>query len=148
MTDRDRQIGQNIARLRGERSQQWLAGAMKERGHRWSQSTVWSVEKGDRPMRLTEALDVAEVLEASLASLTLEAGLGGWTGKMVTLVEGLQTARRHLQEAAESYDLARWKLARHLDAASDEARFVVGEEGISSYRAMADKDAIEAVRGD
>lgn len=99
-------------------------------------------------MRLTEALDVAEVLEASLASLTLEAGLGGWTGKMVTLVEGLQTARRHLQEAAESYDLARWKLARHLDAASDEARFVVGEEGISSYRAMADKDAIEAVRGD
>jgi hypothetical protein len=43
-------------------TQQALANEMRERGHKWSQATVWSVEKGERPIRLTEAVDVAEIL--------------------------------------------------------------------------------------
>jgi hypothetical protein len=35
---------------------------MRERGWKWSQATVWSVEKGERPLRLSEATDLAEVL--------------------------------------------------------------------------------------
>lgn len=61
----DERIGRQVAFLRGVRdvSQTALAEAMKARGHqKWSQSTVWAVEKGTRPLRLTEALDVAYVL--------------------------------------------------------------------------------------
>lgn len=36
---------------------------MRERGHRWSQATVWNVERGERPLRLSEANSLAEILE-------------------------------------------------------------------------------------
>lgn len=39
---------------------------MRARGHKWSQATVWSVEKGDRPLRYLEAVDLAEVLGAEI----------------------------------------------------------------------------------
>lgn len=62
MSDRDEAIGQNLARFRGERTQQDVADAMRSLGYKWSQATVWSVEKGERPMRLTEAIDIAHIL--------------------------------------------------------------------------------------
>lgn len=65
----DEAIGQNIARLRGPLSQVDLAKKMKGKGWKWSQSTVWSVEKGDRPLRLREASDLAEILGTPLESL-------------------------------------------------------------------------------
>jgi hypothetical protein len=58
----DEQIGMNLVRFRADRSQQSLADAMRERGWKWSQATVWSVETGERPLRLSEATDLAEVL--------------------------------------------------------------------------------------
>ncbi|GAB3698534.1 hypothetical protein [Mariniluteicoccus flavus] len=61
-TERDKKIGLNVARLRSDKSQQFVADAMRECGHRWSQSTVWSVEKGDRPLKFTEAVDLTKVL--------------------------------------------------------------------------------------
>jgi len=51
-----------MAILRGDRTQQAVADEMRRRGWRWSQATVWSVEKGDRPLRLAEAEDLATVL--------------------------------------------------------------------------------------
>lgn len=65
-SEQDLWIGQNVANARGEMSQQALADAMREAGHKWSQSTVWSVEKGDRPLRLTEASDLSRLLDRSL----------------------------------------------------------------------------------
>lgn len=62
-TDMDRLIGQNLAALRGDMPQKALADLMRDRGHKWSQATVWSVEKGDRPLKLTEARDLESVLE-------------------------------------------------------------------------------------
>lgn len=59
----DNQIGQNIARLRGAMSQKDLALAMRDRGHKWSQATVWNVERGERPLRLSEATALVDVLE-------------------------------------------------------------------------------------
>ncbi|NKY08980.1 helix-turn-helix domain-containing protein [Cellulomonas hominis] len=68
----DEQIGRNVAALRGQRSQQAIADAMRERGWKWSQATVWSVEKGDRPLRLAEAVELAEVLKVPVTQLTKE----------------------------------------------------------------------------
>lgn len=71
----DKQIGQNIARLRGAMSQKDLAVAMRHRGHKWSQATVWNVERGERPLRLSEATAVAELLELeSVQSITAPEG--------------------------------------------------------------------------
>jgi CRISPR/Cas system-associated exonuclease Cas4 (RecB family) len=61
-TEQDRQIGRTMAILRGDKTQQAVADEMRMRGWRWSQATVWSVEKGERPLRLAEAEDLAEVL--------------------------------------------------------------------------------------
>ena len=61
-TEQDRHIGQTMAILRGDKTQQDVADEMRQRGWRWSQATVWSVEKGDRPLRLAEAEDLAAVL--------------------------------------------------------------------------------------
>lgn len=64
-------IGQAVALLRRGSSQQAVADAMRARGHeKWSQSTVWAVEKGTRPLRLAEAQDLASVLGCQLWELT------------------------------------------------------------------------------
>ena len=70
MHEQDRLIGQSVAVLRGEKTQKAVADAMRERGWKWSQATVWSVEKGDRPLRLAEAEDLAAVLGTHLHALT------------------------------------------------------------------------------
>lgn len=66
VTTRDEQIGRNLAALRGDVSQKELATRMKRFGWKWSQATVWTVESGERPLRLAEAQDIAEILELGL----------------------------------------------------------------------------------
>lgn len=81
MSDRDKQIGETLKTLRGETSQEALADSMRERGWKWSQATVWSVEKGERPLRLAEAEDLASVLGTHLSTLTgtpIEAQIQGF----------------------------------------------------------------------
>lgn len=62
-------IGQNLAKLRGSMSQKDLAARMKEREWKWVQSTVASVEKGERPLRLREAADLASILGCAIEDL-------------------------------------------------------------------------------
>jgi len=58
----DEQIGATLIRLRSGRSQKDVADAMRSHGFKWSQATVWAVEKGERPLRLTEAQALGVVL--------------------------------------------------------------------------------------
>ena len=59
---RDVLAGRNLAILRGDMTQATLAAKMRDLGWKWSQATVWAVEKGDRPFRLAEAQDVLGLL--------------------------------------------------------------------------------------
>lgn len=74
---RDRIIGENVARVRAaaNRSQADVADEMRRKGFKWSQATVWSVEKGERPLRLAEAEALAAVLDDSRVSDFLSAPL-------------------------------------------------------------------------
>jgi kynureninase len=72
MSDSDAQIGKRLAELRGDTSQANLAAAMAERGHKWSQATVWSVEAAKRPLRLAEAADVAAILGIEVRELLVQ----------------------------------------------------------------------------
>ncbi len=71
----DVRIGQNLARFRGAMSQAELAKKMRDmnKGHKWSQTTVWTVEKGERPLKLAEADTLAEILGINLDALLEDA---------------------------------------------------------------------------
>jgi len=64
----DFEIGRKLANIRLKRSlsQDQLADMMNERGHQWSRKTVWSMERGIRSIRLSEAYDLEDVLGVSL----------------------------------------------------------------------------------
>lgn len=117
-TSRDQRIGENIAAYRRGRSQEWLAEQMRERGHeKWSQSTVWSVEKGKRPLKFSEALDLAQVLGLPDATSLADGRLGRH------LVSLTQEAHRHAGALASAVgDL------REVQAVLREALDALGED--------------------
>lgn len=60
------QIGKNLKIMRGEMTQADLAEAMRKRGYKWTQATVWTAEQGDRKLKLDEAKSLADILGGSL----------------------------------------------------------------------------------
>jgi len=72
----DSDIGRRVRAVRESQnlSQEGLAYLMREAGHRkWTQSTVWSVESGERSLKFAEALAVMHATGATLADLTGDA---------------------------------------------------------------------------
>ena len=63
-------IGHNLTVLRGSMSQKELADRMRKLGFKWSQATVWSIEKGERPLRLTESEALGSVFGINARLLT------------------------------------------------------------------------------
>lgn len=60
----EEQIGADVAtaRERAGLSQKELAAAMTDRGFKWAQATVSQIEKGERPLRLTESDHLSELI--------------------------------------------------------------------------------------
>lgn len=60
----EEQIGADVttARERAGMSQKELAAAMTDRGFKWAQATVSQIENGERPLRLSEADHLAELI--------------------------------------------------------------------------------------
>lgn len=100
----DKQIGLNLLRLREQAglSQKELAAAVKKAGPRWSQATVWSVESGERPLRLTEALLLGNILEVNYQSLVRDTEQGEYEIALNELV----AAHEQLAKAVSVYDQA------------------------------------------
>lgn len=124
---RDVQIGRNIARLRGDRTQQSVAEEMRAWGWRWSQATVWSVETGERPLKYWEVVDLARVLEVPVEAFTSESELMDelWAaenehsesvGELMTAsilyLESQEELRQVLRRAEESGEVPEERLAR------------------------------------
>lgn len=86
------QIGRNIIRYRGDMSQVQLAELMTERGNRWSQATVWNTEQGNRPLKLKEAMDLAEILSVGLDALTIEETQGEFLAFLVNDLDELESS--------------------------------------------------------
>lgn len=71
----DREIGQRVraARERTTMPQQHIANVMTmTRGHRWHQTVLAKVESGERALKLSEAVEVADILGVPLCQLTGE----------------------------------------------------------------------------
>lgn len=88
-----------MASLRGARSQKVLAEQMRDRGWSWAQATVSSVEKGERPLRLTEAEDLADLL-----GVPINAFLQDWRERLEAAQQRLVRLTHQAQEAARELD--------------------------------------------
>lgn len=97
-------------------SQKDLAERMRERGWKWSQATVWSIEKGERPLRLAEAEDVSAVLGGigthRLTAPEPEAVIWSWMhvvsrahGQLEAAIQEYWDAQDQLTVAAEQSDI-------------------------------------------
>lgn len=101
LVDRNQQIGKNLERLRNGMSQEALAKNMREFGHKWSKATVWAVERGDRPLKLTEANDLLRIFgrdsNRDMALLLRDS-------RNAEVSETISEARSRLQRFADSCD--------------------------------------------
>lgn len=110
MSDRDVVVGQNLAKLRGDRTQQDIAEAMREAGYKWSQATVWSVEKGERPIRLSEAESLAGILKCSIDRMLLPDQDAELVSRLWKFEHDLVIAGRELAKSARNYEDRKWAL--------------------------------------
>jgi hypothetical protein len=92
-------------------SQKELAESMRSLGFRWSQATVWSIEKGERPLRLIEADAVAFITNSSVSEL-LRPGVSGTLRAVANeavlalgqIADVLGTHRGSLERVADDLD--------------------------------------------
>lgn len=143
----DALVGANLADLRerAEMTQKQLADEMRVAGHRWSQATVWSVEKGDRPLRLIEAVDAAEVLSATVDDLWSPSELAAASRSLHDATTRLAFVRDQLQRWDETLRLRRASLAQaisRLEALGVEAKCDAMEESIE-FRLWAAKKQLD-----
>lgn len=88
MTSNDEHIGQILTLKRGGMSQQALAESMRSLGWKWSQATVWSIEKGERPLRLAEAADVAAIVGIDVRDFLLDPVVASYGQELSDAHEG------------------------------------------------------------
>lgn len=96
----DAEIGKNLTRFRAAAglTQQRLGALMTQRGWKWSQTTVYNVEKGERPLRLREAEDVAHVVGVTVNDLVRPAPAGI---HLARIQEDMKDLRADFHDAAE-----------------------------------------------
>ncbi|MDP5226640.1 MULTISPECIES: hypothetical protein [Arthrobacter] len=98
----DKQIGKNLATLRGERSQQDVASQMRALGYKWSQATVWAVEKGERPLKVVEAVALAGLFSKTLDDLlSSDTSFDLALDELESAIAALKPARAMIDSAME-----------------------------------------------
>lgn len=116
MATTDKQIGKNLAQFRGIMSQKELADRMRDLGWKWSQATVWSIEKGERPLRLVEA----EALQSILGRFSVFHLLASETERALQIAEDeLFRAHLDLEKAMREHFSKRFRLALIADSQSE-----------------------------
>ena len=101
MTLNDIEIGSLVKAARGEMSQANLARAMHGAGFKWSQPTTVAIEKGERPLKLSEVVVLCEILGVSPERFVAEAS-----------VSATARRRRELEAARRNFKLASERLAQ------------------------------------
>lgn len=61
-TEHDQAIARNFQRLRGNTTMDELAMRMRQVGHKWSRTTVYSIEHNERRLQASEAYDFLAVI--------------------------------------------------------------------------------------
>lgn len=122
----DAQIGRNIASIRESRglSQKDLADAMRSIGFKWSQATVWNVERGERPLRATELV----ALEGILKVLTPDIVADDETARVRELTRQVHQAYEAIRTSTAAYDRLTFDLALVADRIENKTGFAMLSE--------------------
>jgi len=140
VTTRDVQIGRNVQRLRGDLSQQAVADLMRNRGFKWSQATVWSVEKGERPLRVAEGEVLTEALGFGYYKLT-----GSDTETTIQLnMHAAAKAHAEIERWAAKFTEARANIEAALQHAVDQGEPL--PDALQVADGWLDTDALDAAR--
>lgn len=138
-TDKDKQIGENVAAFRDDMSQKALADAMRDAGYKWSQSTVWAVEQGTRPLKLAEASVLAKILDTSVDFLLSPTQIRGLLQAGEHTARELKDAEEHLDQAVDDY-IEKWARVRNM------SREILDESLDDWAESMRDQAALNAVK--
>ena len=118
---RDELIGANLALLREAKGyrQSDLAERLQELGlSQMHQNTISRIEKGERPLRLSEAEDIAKALGMPLWNLTAHREVA----RVSVLLQEIYDARRTLSRAALTYIEQLGRLRMEYDAMDAETQ--------------------------
>ena len=111
----DRNISANLRMYReaGNISQEELAQRMTDRGFGFSQATIWKIENGQRPVKASELVALADSLEimSALGSFMTEPGAARHDVQMDQAHRKAYGAYEALREAAAAYIEAQVNLA-------------------------------------
>lgn len=122
-------VGRNLKALRQAAglTQTELAARLTDEGHPFAQQTVLKVERGTRPLKLDEAVDLANILDVTVGDLIFSRADGDALAEMMRAETMRRHAERELEEAQD--ELARAK-AEYERACADEkaARDRAGEQ--------------------
>ncbi|NPC96615.1 hypothetical protein [Nocardioides sp. zg-DK7169] len=141
----DQSIGRNLQRLRGAMSQQVLADEMRARGFKWSQATVWAAEKGERPLRVTEASALVDILGGGYVYGLGQLVAPDTEAELLAQMRAVKAAYKRLSEQAHEFFEAQAGIEaalddadRHDDAISsrlrDDAKDWLGKEPADAVR--------------
>ena len=142
----DRNISANlrIYREAGNISQEELAQRMTDRGFGFSQATIWKIENGQRPVKASELVALADSLEImSLASFMTEPGDALHDVQVDQAHRRAYGAFEALKEAAAAYIETQLNLAFAVHKAHD-AGVAVREMHTVWLNTLAEQAVIEA----
>lgn len=128
----DATIGANVAILRGERTQKFIADEMRKRGVKWSQTTVWEIESGKRSLKAKEAKILAGVLNTTVDRLFDETATTRVRFVIERGIRKVKSAEIAASDALEKYALVRTQAF----ALADEALTELEESGVDHDEAL------------
>jgi transcriptional regulator with XRE-family HTH domain len=143
-TDQNIAVNLRACREAGSVSQEELARRMAARGFGFRQATVWKIESGQRPVRASELVALADCLQLpSVMGLAGEPGTAAHTARLRQAGRAARDAYQALKEAAAAYLQAQDEiLAAARDARDDGA--AVTEPDTSWLAIPAEQAVIEA----
>ena len=122
-------------------SQEALAKAMAEKGHKWHQSTVYKVLNDARKVALGEAVSIAEILEMPVARMAEGSTDIVEMSKIKILHSDLLDLRERLVRNVQAYETARYRLQGQIGDGSDP-----WTEGDQAVLALFAPDELKAMR--
>jgi transcriptional regulator with XRE-family HTH domain len=156
-TDIDQNIAANLRTYREATaiSQEELAQRMADLGFGFSQATIWKIERGQRPVKASELIALADSLGVMTAtSLTRQPDAARHQVQLDQANRKAQHAYQALKQAAASYLDAQVELAVMARLAQDAGLAVTGlhtswldtppEEAVIEARVEADQEAARA----
>lgn len=139
MDPREKQVGETVRALRGDVSQAMLADQMATAGHeKWSQSTVWAVEQGKRPLRLTEAQSLAVILGREVTDFVSSAS----ARQVAEASDRLVMKALNLAVGEREYVDARIALEECVDEVGDDAFRWISEDA-ERFRHLSASDVVK-----